>query len=74
MPEEFHSIELSTDSNIKMLEQLNKTLELLQDNCLSSPERDDLRQFVEKRVLECIAMICTPFVEFSELSSGHTNS
>jgi hypothetical protein len=72
LTEGFEPIEFSTDKNIRMLEQLNKTLELLQSaqeiGAVKS-DRQTLRQKVEEQVLECIAMLCTPLVAVKETSA-----
>jgi hypothetical protein len=65
LSEGFEPIDFSTDKNIRMLEQLNKTLELLQathEIGTVKSDRPTLRQKVEEQVLECIAMLCTPLI------------
>ena len=63
--EVFEVVEFSTDNNIRMLEQLNKTLELLQsDREITVSEEKSARRKTEESVLECIAMLCTPIVAF----------
>ena len=65
----FEPIEFSTDEKIRMLEQLNRTLELLQSGqeiygVIS--EELTLREMVQQSVLECILLLCTPLVAFKE--------
>jgi len=63
--EGFEVIEFSTDNNVRMLEQLNKTLELLQsDRQITVSEEKSARQKAEESVLQCISMLCTPIVAF----------
>jgi hypothetical protein len=72
LTEGFEPIEFSTDKNIRMLEQLNKTLELLQaaqEIGAVKSDRPTLRQKVEEQVLECIAMLCTPLIAVKETSA-----
>jgi hypothetical protein len=61
----FDVVEFSTDNNIRMLEQLNKTLELLQsEREITVSEEKSARKKAEESVLECIRMICTPIIAF----------
>jgi hypothetical protein len=50
-----------TDLTIRFLEQLNRTLELLQQHRANGliPDDDDVRFDVEDAVLETIAVMCT---------------
>ena len=65
-PIEYEPIEFTTELNIRMLEQLNKTLELLQASKPSGFVEGELSswQLAECSVLECIAMLCTPLAAF----------
>ena len=64
--EQFESVDVVTEKTIRMLEQLNRTLELLQvDTPIDAaiPDRPTPRQITEEAVLACIQILCTPMVQ-----------
>lgn len=66
----FEPIELATDEKIRMLEQLNRTLELLQAaQEIFVDEELTLRQKVEQSVLTAILLLCTPLVAVKETAA-----
>ncbi len=67
---EYQPIEFATELNIRMLEQLNKTLELLQASRPLRFDDGDSWQIAECSVLNCIAMICTPLAAFKSEPSA----
>ena len=59
------SADVVTENTIRMLEQLNRTLELLQVDLpiyAAIPDRPTPRQVTEEAVLACIQILCTPMV------------
>lgn len=64
--EHVEAVDIVTEKTIRMLEQLNRTLELLQvDTPIGAviPDRPTPRQVTEEAVLACIQILCTPTVQ-----------
>jgi hypothetical protein len=67
-----HSVDVVTEKTIRMLEQLNRTLELLQNDSpidAAIPDRPTPRQVTEEAVLACIQILCTPMVQVKRQSA-----